>query len=74
MQRTVLSWSANIFGREVFVEMTSLPVAHGILPCKHKVPDGSSVVLWRRWAIIISKPKKASRGIIDESRKVGEPV
>ena len=74
MQRTVLSWSANIFGREVFVEMTSHPLAQGILPCKHKVPDGSSVVLWRRWAIIISRPRKEISRVAIEDRKVGEPV
>lgn len=75
LQFTVWSRSFNLFNWEVFLERTNLPVAQGVLPSTFKAHEGSRVILWWRYAFIISPRyhKEVSRGPI-EDREVGETL
>lgn len=76
MQLTVWSKSFTVFSREVFVEMTSLPLAKGMFPSTFKAPEGSRVILWWRFAIILSpsSKKKETTNVSVEDRKTGETL
>jgi hypothetical protein len=74
MQSTVWTKSFTFLKWEFFLEKTSYPLVKGFLPTSFIAAEGSRVILWRSFALIISLKEPSHGPLYVESREAGETL